>query len=100
MAFVVVDPAEFLTDGAFFEDSFIDKAGAVDWNSFAGRQVLVRGCNSTVIPPWAYMYITGKLAGVARSVRFGNEHDNIVVYRAPASPPEDNAPLKSGPGTR
>ncbi|MBD3403977.1 DUF2480 family protein [candidate division GN15 bacterium] len=83
MAFAVVDPADLLADGAFFEDSFIEQANAVDWSQYAGAKVLVRGCNSTVIPPWAYMYLTGKLAGVARSVRYGNEHDNIVVYRAP-----------------
>jgi hypothetical protein len=27
------------------------------------------------------MVIAAKLAGVARSVRYGNEHDNVVVHR-------------------
>lgn len=83
MAYDIVDPADLLTDGAFFEDHFLKKANELDWSKFSGRQVLVRGCNSAVIPPWAFMYITGKLTGIARSVRYGNEHDNIVVYRAP-----------------
>jgi hypothetical protein len=81
MAMDVVDPADFLTGGAFFEDNFIENANRHDWNQYVGRPVLVRGC-STTIPPWAYMYITGKLVDIAKSVRYGNEHDNIVVYRA------------------
>jgi hypothetical protein len=35
------------------------------------------------------MYLTGRLAGVAKSVRFGNEHDNIVVYRAKGTDEKD-----------
>lgn len=83
MAFAIVDPADLLTDGVFFEDRFLERAAEIDWSRYSGQQVLVRGCNSTVIPPWAYMYITARLAGIARSVRYGNEHDHIVVYRAP-----------------
>jgi hypothetical protein len=81
MAFEVVDPEQFLNNGAFSEDMFLQKGGEHDWEQYHGKQILVRGCRSTVIPPWLYMYITGKLAGVARSVRYGNEHDHIVVYR-------------------
>ena len=82
MAMEVVNPSDFLTEGAFFEDNFIERSDQHDWNQYRDRPVLVRGC-STTIPPWAYMYITGKLVDIAKSVRYGNEHDNIVVYRAP-----------------
>ncbi|MGD8922682.1 MAG: DUF2480 family protein [Candidatus Zixiibacteriota bacterium] len=81
MAYEIVDPAELLTDGAFFEDDFLKNADRYDWEKFRDKTVLVRGCTSTLIPPWAYMLITGRLSSRAKSVRFGNEHDNIVVYR-------------------
>jgi hypothetical protein len=81
MAYSVVDPAVFLEDGTFFEDRFIEKIKGLTWEQYRGRSVLVRGC-SAIIPPWAYMYIAAKLAHVARTVRYGNEHDNVVVYRA------------------
>ena len=81
MTFSVVDPAVFLDDGAFFEDSFIEKIKDQTWEEYRDRSVLVRGCSS-IIPPWAYMYIAAKLAHVARTVRYGNEHDNVVVFRA------------------
>ena len=81
MTFSVVDPAVFLDDGAFLEDSFIEKIKDQTWEEYRDRSVLVRGCSS-IIPPWAYMYIAAKLAHVARTVRYGNEHDNVVVFRA------------------
>jgi hypothetical protein len=81
MAASVVDPAVFLDDGAFFEDGFIEKIKNLNWEQYRGRNVLVRGC-SVIIPPWAYMHIAAKLAQVAKTVRYGNEHDNVVVFRA------------------
>lgn len=82
MAYQILDPEEFLSGGILREEEFLLKARQYDWERFRDTTVLVRGCRSTVIPPWVYMHLTGCLAGVARTVRFGNEHDNIVVYRA------------------
>ena len=81
MSFEIVDPKEFMTNGVLFEDAFLSAASQYDWERFRGKKVLVRGCGSTVIPPWVYMYITGRLMGIARSIRYGNEHDHIVVFR-------------------
>ena len=80
MAFEVVDPSEFVSDGHFTEDSFLAAMADHDWSKYSGQKVLVRGC-SLIIPPWAYMYLTAKLMPVAHSIRYGNEHDNIVVFR-------------------
>ncbi len=81
MAFLVIDPVQFFSDGIFKEDVFLAKTAAVDWSMFAREKVLIRGCNSVVIPPWAFMYLTGRLAPIAKTVLYGNEHDNIVVFR-------------------
>jgi hypothetical protein len=81
MASSVVDPAVFLEDGVFREGTFIEKIKGLTWEQYRNQNVLVRGC-STIIPPWAYMYIAARLAHVAKAVRYGNEHDNVVVYRA------------------
>lgn len=53
-----------------------------DWEQYRDKRVLVRGCGDMIVPPWAYMAITARLAGIARSVRYGNEHDNILVYKS------------------
>ena len=82
MAFEIIDPEQFLPDGVFFQDRFLENIEQHDWSHYSNRQVLVRGCKSAIIPPWAYMVITARLVGHARSVRFGNEHDNVVVCRS------------------
>ena len=81
MKFVIVDPASFLEQSLFREDTFVSKVKEHNWDQYRDCKVLVRGCNSTVIPPWAFMLITAHLTGTAKSVRYGNEHDNITVYR-------------------
>lgn len=83
MTFDVLDPKDFLSDGMFMEDAFLAKADSYDWAQFSGKKVLVRGCSVAIIPPWVFMYFTGKLAPYAQSVRYGNEHDNVVVFRVP-----------------
>ncbi len=81
MALDIINPDDFLVDGMFRQDQFVLKAEQFGWEQYRNKMVLVRGCSSTIIPPWAYMLIAAKLANVARSVRFGNEHDYIVVSR-------------------
>ena len=83
MTYDIVDPTDFLDNGLFFEQKFLVKADEHDWSRYRDKKVLVRGCQSGIVPPWAYMLITGRLAPYAQSVRFGNEHDNLVVYRKP-----------------
>ena len=77
----VVEPAQFLRSPMFRQDEFLDGLGVHDWEQYRGKKVLVRGCGDLVTPPWAFMAITARLVAVAGSVRYGNEHDNIVVYR-------------------
>ena len=81
MTFEIIDPKEFMQNGVLFEDSFLAMAAAYDWEQYRGKKVLVRGCGSTIIPPWVFMYITARLVGVAKSIRYGNEHDHLVVFR-------------------
>ncbi len=82
MALAVLDPKEFTDNGMFTEDGFLAASEAYNFDRFAGQQVLIRGCADIPIPPWAYMHLTARLVGIAKIIRFGNEHDNIAVYRA------------------
>ena len=83
MIFEALDPQLFTDNGMFAEDDFVRRAAAYDWSRFEDKNVLVRGCGGAPVPPWAFMLLTARLVGLARSVRYGNEHDHIVVYRAP-----------------
>ncbi len=73
---------EFLTHGALYEEQFHQKANNYDWDRFRNKRVLIRGCESKIIPPWVYMFITGRLAPLAKVIYFGSEHDKVVVYEA------------------
>lgn len=81
MALETINLEEFLSNGMLLEDEFFKKANDFNFGRFSGKSVLIRGCESTIIPPWAYMFITGKLVGLAKAIRFGNEHDNVTIYR-------------------
>jgi hypothetical protein len=81
MVFSIVEPRQFLPSDAFREDDFMAGLDQFDWSILTDRKVLVRGCGDVITPPWAFMAITARLVGVAKSVRYGNEHDNVVIYR-------------------
>lgn len=82
MTFTIVEIEQFLDDGMFREDAFITAVDAHDWSQYEDARVLVRGCGSAIIPPWAYMIIATRLVNHAQSIRFGNEHDHVVVHRS------------------
>jgi hypothetical protein len=94
MTYSILDPENLLSNGVFLEAVFLEKASQFNWEQYRGKQVLVRGCNSAIIPPWAFMYISGKLSAVAKSVRYGNEHDHIVVFRSSADNKDVNEAAK------
>jgi hypothetical protein len=77
----IINLETFSENGIVRQDEFVERVDSHDWEQYRDRKVLVRGCDSRVTPPWTYMIVTARLAQVAQSVRFGNEHDNLVVYR-------------------
>ena len=81
MNFSILDIKDLLNDGIFKEDAFVQATESLDWSLYQDKKVLIRGCSSSIIPPWAYMLLTAKLTPIAKSIRFGNEHDHIVIYR-------------------
>jgi len=85
MGYEILDPRDFLNGEPFSEKGFLERASAHDWGSHRDRQVLVRGCDSIIIPPWAYMLMAARLAPYAKTIRFGNEHENILVNRRPGT---------------
>lgn len=81
MPLTPLEPARFLKSEMFRQDDFLAGVADYDWERHRDQMILVRGCGDTLTPPWAYMVIASRLVGIARSVRYGNEHDNVVIYR-------------------
>lgn len=82
----IIDLANFVEGGLLREEDFRLQVENYDWNALQNKVVLIRGCGEIIIPPWAYMLIVGQLSGIAKTVRFGNEHSNLVVYRRKKAP--------------
>lgn len=70
-----------MDSGRITEASFFEKIDRFDWTTFKDKIVLVRGCETAIIPPWALMVVAARLAGVARRIQYGNEHSSVKVYR-------------------
>jgi hypothetical protein len=82
----IVNLAEFLDNGIVTESVFFDKIESFDWEALRDKPVLVRGCDTAILPPWVFMTVAARLAGVAKRVRYGNEHSSIAVYSRSQSP--------------
>ena len=77
----VLDIKDFMEGGIIVESAFFDKIENFDWKSLRNKRVLVKGCGTTIVPPWAFMVVAARLADVARSVRYGNEHSSFLIFR-------------------
>jgi hypothetical protein len=77
----IIELEQFLVRGVFRQDDFLSGLEQHDFDQYTDTHVLVRGCDSAIIPPWAFMVLTARLVPLARTVRFGNEHDNVVIFR-------------------
>jgi hypothetical protein len=77
----ILDITRFTDDGMIREAAFFDKVDAFDWDVYRDKRVLVKGCGTTIIPPWAFMVVAARLSEVARVVKYGNEHSAVPVFR-------------------
>ncbi len=77
---VIVDMHSFLENGVIAEADFLDRVARYDWESLRDKIVLVKGCGTAIIPPWAFMVVTARLAEVARRIQYGNEHSSIPIF--------------------
>jgi hypothetical protein len=76
----ILDMRIFLDDGVIAEAAFLDRVSRFDWESLRNKTVLVKGCGTAIIPPWAFMIVTARLTEVARRILYGNEHSSLPIY--------------------
>ncbi|MFW5955260.1 MAG: DUF2480 family protein [Rhodothermales bacterium] len=55
----------------------------VDWKAYEGRNVVVKGCGSKVVPTSAYIDATLRLQEVATKVMFGEPCSSVPLWRRP-----------------
>lgn len=79
----ILDMAQFTRDGIVRESEFFDQVDRIDWSIYSGERVLIKGCGTTLIPPWAFMAVAARLTAVAKVIKYGNEHSSITIFRSP-----------------
>lgn len=57
----------------------------VDLLAYHDKFVIVKGCSNKPVPQSAYLTITNKLIGVAKSVMYGEACSSVVLYRKSSS---------------
>lgn len=79
---IIFDIAEFLFENMIIkEKDFREKVKNYNWNQFLDSHVAVINTSDAIIPLWAYMVISNKLADIAPTVIIGNlDLLNIKLY--------------------
>ncbi|GAB5519770.1 MAG: DUF2480 family protein [Rhodothermales bacterium] len=72
-------------------DHFIRALEAENWSRYADRIVVVKGCNSPIVPTVAYMIATQKLQTVARKLMYGEPCSSVPLWRKAKAKPSASA---------
>ena len=70
---------DFLTNGILKEQDFRNKISKINWESYYGKKVLIKGCTSVPVPIWSYLIITAKLSGKADKIYFGEPCSAVEI---------------------
>lgn len=67
--------------GTLINTVFLKKIGAVDFEMYADKRVVVKGCGDVQIPETAYLEITNKLRPYAKSIMYGEPCSTVPIYK-------------------
>ncbi len=76
----VIDIETLCEGGLFREKIFREKVEGLDWEQYAGKEVLVKGCGNIPVPTWAYMAVSSIVSGKAKRVFYGEVAKPISVF--------------------
>jgi len=77
----VIDFADLASGGVVQEEAFTQTLAELSWEKYQGKDVLIRGCASFPVPTWAYMMLAARLAGVAKTIAYGEERNPLPIYQ-------------------
>lgn len=73
---IELDIKEWLFMGLMLkEKEFRDSIKGHDWNQYSGAHVAIFCSSDAIVPTWAYMLVSNKLSGIAKSVVFGRKDE-------------------------
>lgn len=60
--------------------------GSHNWSQYEGRNVIVKGCPSEIIPTSAYVDAVASLREVAAKIMYGEACSSVPIWKKPAEP--------------
>lgn len=63
------------------EKIFLEALSQVDWSSFSGARVVVKGCSKVPVPESVYVEVTTRLKPVVASLMFGEACSSVPVFK-------------------
>jgi hypothetical protein len=61
---------------------FLEALSTVDWSSFKGSRVVIKGCSKYDIPISVYLFVTTKLRPMVHSLMFGEPCSTVPLFKA------------------
>lgn len=77
--------------GDIIRDHFTRALNDVDWEKYRGRNVVIKGCGSKMVPTSAYVAATLRLQDVAGKLMYGEPCSSVPLWRRPQER-DDGAP--------
>ena len=71
---------DFIDEGIIREKSFRKKINNMDFNKFADRKVIIKGCAGVTVPTWADLILVAQLAQVADKIYFGEPRYAVKIF--------------------
>ena len=71
---------DFIDEGIIREKSFRKKINTMDFNKFADRKVIIKGCAGVTVPTSAYLILVAQLAQVADKIYFGEPRYAVKIF--------------------
>ena len=71
---------DFLDDGIIREKSFRQKVDEMNFEQYRDQKVIIKGCADVVIPTWAYLILTARLAQVAEKLYYGEPRYAVKIF--------------------
>lgn len=59
------------------------RVGELDIEAYRDKPIVIKGCSNKPVPPAAYMELTSRLIGVAKSIMYGEPCSTVPIYKKP-----------------
>ena len=71
---------DFVDGGIIREKSFRQKVVEMDFEQYRNQKVIIKGCADIVVPTWAYLILTARLAQVAEKLYYGEPRYAVKIF--------------------